>query len=295
MAESPLVSILVVTYNQESFIKETLLSCVNQTYQNIEIIVSDDCSTDGTPQIIQEFSQKHPQIKFVQPQENLQITGNCNYGLSFCSGTYLALLGGDDLMLSEKIFDQVEFMESDIACNICYHNLDVFDSETDKTIRLFNKKKSKIDGDVRTVIKLGTFCGSSSVMIRTSCVPTNGFNDSIPLASDWIFYVECLANGGSIKYIDKILGRYRRHPKNITQLRRQDCLCDHLNSCVIIIQKYPIFTYEALSRVRSLIPTMRYFDNFDYSSLLKIGISFLSKKCLILWLIYKVSMHRIKL
>ena len=82
-----LVSVSVITYNQEEFIEETLESILNQSYNNIEIIVSDDCSTDRTVQILKNYAKKYPNIvKPILNTENKGITENSNAALSACRG-----------------------------------------------------------------------------------------------------------------------------------------------------------------------------------------------------------------
>ena len=140
---NPLVSIRVVVYNQVAFIEECLDSLLAQTYRPIEIIISDDASTDGTVDILKKYAKRHDCIKLQLNSTNLGITKNTNTGLKICKGKYIAGLGGDDIFLPEKIEKQVEYMESHPECTICYHNLDVFLSETGETLYFYNKKKAQ--------------------------------------------------------------------------------------------------------------------------------------------------------
>jgi glycosyltransferase involved in cell wall biosynthesis len=218
--EIPLVSIAIITYNQKEYLKECIESVLEQDYENIEIVVADDCSTDGTQEMLKGYEEKYPN-KFVLKlsDRNQGITKNSNLAHFACKGKYIAWMGGDDLMLPGKIRRQVEYMENNPECTICYHNLDVFQSDTNETLYYFNEN-NKYEGDVRVVIKYGTFNGGCSNMVRADKVPKNGFNETLPIASDWLFWCECLLNGGTINYIDEVLGRYRRHQKNITAKKK---------------------------------------------------------------------------
>ncbi len=248
--EYPLVSIAIITYNQIEYLKECIESCLSQDYPRIEIIVADDGSTDGTHEMLKEYDNKNPG-KFVLKlsEKNQGITRNSNVAHFACTGKYIAWMGGDDLMLPEKISKQVEYMESNPECTICYHSRDVFDSETNRTISISNSKdKDKINGTVRESIRYGTFNGACSTMVRREKTPINGFDNSVPVASDWLFWVETLANGGTINYIDGILSRYRRHDGNVTQPKNfiaQNEL-DHLVSCQIMIAKYPEYFNDVM-------------------------------------------------
>ncbi|EKO3726157.1 glycosyltransferase [Vibrio metschnikovii] len=237
----PLVSIAIITYNQKEYLRECIESCLAQDYPNFEIVVADDCSTDGTQDMLREYKSAYPS-KFILrlSEENQGITPNSNAAHFACSGKYIAWMGGDDLMLPGKLTKQVEFMENNPDCTICYHNLDVFDSKTGKTLYFFNNKL-KLNGNMKTAIRYGTFNGACSNIVRAEKTPEHGFDNRLPVASDWLYWVETLSNGGTIDYIDAVLGKYRRHSNNITRKEKfvtQNEL-DHLVSCQIMLAKFP--------------------------------------------------------
>lgn len=212
----PLVSVHIITYNQKQFICETLLSVLDQDYENIEIVVADDGSTDGTAEVILEYARKYPdKIVPLVGGPNLGITGNSNRGLAACKGKYIAFMGGDDSFLPGKVAKQVEWLEADKNRVLCYHDLDVYDSATGKTLYLWTEKYRLRNGNSRTMVKHGAFFGATSVMIRYS--QRLLFNESIPVASDWFMWIEVLEKQtGSLGYIEGIYARYRRHTNNIT-------------------------------------------------------------------------------
>ncbi|WP_394180942.1 glycosyltransferase family 2 protein [Marinomonas posidonica] len=237
----PLVSVAIISYNQKNYLRECIESCLAQDYSNFEIVIADDSSTDGTQNMLCEYKARYPN-KFVLrlAEKNQGITLNSNEAHFACSGKYIAWMGGDDIMLPGKLTKQVEYMENNPDCAICYHNLDVFNSETGKTLYFFNDK-FKLSGDIKTAIRYGSFNGACSNLVRACKAPKHGFDKSLVVASDWLYWVETLASGGTINYLDEVLGRYRRHKNNITN--KSDCITqgdiDHLNSCNIIFFKYP--------------------------------------------------------
>ncbi|MFW3355564.1 glycosyltransferase family 2 protein [Aliarcobacter butzleri] len=266
--ENPLVSVAIITYNQKEYLKECIESILEQDYDNIEIVVSDDFSTDGTQIMLKEYDKKYPN-KFVLKlsDKNQGITKNSNLAHFSCTGKYIAWMGGDDLMLPGKIRKQVEYMEKNPECTICYHNLEVFQSETNETLYYFNEK-AKYNGDVSTVIKYGTFNGACSNIIRASKAPKTGYNETIAVASDWLYWVETLGNGGTIDYIDEILGRYRRHKNNVTKNEKhiKQNELDHLNSCNIILSIYPEYSKEVFYRYSKNLIGLRH--KLNYSDIL---------------------------
>lgn len=103
MKQHPLVSICVPVYNGAAFIESCLRACISQTYQNIEIIVCDDCSTDNTFEIIQKIAKEDPRIKYYQNKSNKGLVGNWNQTLSHASGDYIKWLFQDDNMVPDAI------------------------------------------------------------------------------------------------------------------------------------------------------------------------------------------------
>ena len=107
--KSPLVSILMCTYNAASTIEETLLSCINQTYKNTEILVYDDHSTDETIKIIKQLN--NPKIKIWGSDQKLWPYGWLNFLLDHAKGQYVAIQDHDDIWKPEKIEKQVTVLE----------------------------------------------------------------------------------------------------------------------------------------------------------------------------------------
>ena len=106
-----LVSILTPTYNTEKFIRATLESVQNQTYQNWEMILVDDASTDKTVSIIEEFAQNDSRVKLFKLPENRGNGFARNAALEKATGKYIAYLDADDLWFSEKLEKQIQFLK----------------------------------------------------------------------------------------------------------------------------------------------------------------------------------------
>lgn len=252
MIERPLVSVSLVTYNQQEFIRESIESVLAQDYDNLEIVIGDDCSQDNTWAIVQEYQRNYPdKIEAFRNEQNLGITGNCNEVLKRCTGKHIAFAAGDDLMLPRKISKQIEIMERDQSVVLCYHDIEVFNSEDGKTLRFWNHGPSSyppITGDAekvaREVIERGTFMAALSVMARRDSMPATGFDHRVPAASDWLMWIEILAAGGpkkKVEYIPDVLARYRRHGSNITLLEHWG---DRLVTLAIVENKYPRFVFS---------------------------------------------------
>jgi glycosyltransferase involved in cell wall biosynthesis len=108
-AATPLVSICIPVYNAGIFIEETISCCVNQTYSNLEIIFSDNCSNDGTYERI--LAHKDPRIKVYRNETNIGLVPNYIKSLDYATGKYMGFLGADDAMDLTAVEKSVKVME----------------------------------------------------------------------------------------------------------------------------------------------------------------------------------------
>ena len=240
---SPRVSILCITYNQQELVEQTLLSALEQEYDNLQVVVSDDASPDSTPKVIRALAKKYP-VRLVPVLSDSRggITANMNRGLAACDGEYVAFLGGDDIFLPGKIAKQVAFMQAHPETVLSHHDVDVFDSASDQTLYHWSERYGKHSGGADSVIRLGTYMCGTSVMARRSALPARGGDMRIPAASDWLMWVEMLVeSGGQFGYLDETLARYRRSGGNITRV--WDWKFEEQNLTLAIIEaRWPQFT-----------------------------------------------------
>lgn len=101
--EQELISVVVPCYNTAKYIYSSLLSIVNQSYQNIEILCVDDCSTDDTKLLVHHLMRKYPQIQWLSTKKNSGLSASRNMGLSRCSGKYVLFVDGDDCLMPDAI------------------------------------------------------------------------------------------------------------------------------------------------------------------------------------------------
>lgn len=114
MNTQPLVSVAVMTYNSSKYVLETLDSIKDQTYQNIELVISDDASTDDTIAICNKWLDKHrsrfTNVKVLVPPQNTGQSGNYNRAFRACTGEWIKEIDGDDLLLPNCLTDLMEYV-----------------------------------------------------------------------------------------------------------------------------------------------------------------------------------------
>ncbi len=111
MKKEELVSIVIPVYNSEKFIKETIQTVENQTYQNWELLLVNDCSTDSSENIIKKYETEDKRIRLINLEKNSGAAIARNKGIDEAKGKYIAFLDADDLWKKEKLEKQVNFME----------------------------------------------------------------------------------------------------------------------------------------------------------------------------------------
>lgn len=246
---NPKVSVLIPSYNQEAVIEQTVLSALTQDYDNLEVVVSDDASKDRTPQILEELQAKYPErLRIFLHQTNLGVTKNHTRGLLECRGDFIAFQDGDDLLLPGKVKKQVAFMLKRPDCVICSHDVDVFDSATGKTLYLWSQRFGRREGGIYQLVRYGNYLSSVSVMVRRKHLPAYGYDDRIRIGSDWLLWLEVLAQGeGKICYLDEVLARYRRHTGNLTNVSGWKYE-DQLITLALVETKWPGLLFPARMR-----------------------------------------------
>lgn len=205
----PLVSIVIPCYNHEKYVTETIKSVLNQTYKNIELIVIDDGSKDGSVAVIQELADKYGFTFIHRPNKGLSATLNESIGLS--SGKYFSAIASDDIMMLEKIETQVEFMEANQEYGMCYGKVVFFENSIVNNSA--HKKLNKNGWIFDDLLKYGCFIPAPSVMIRKNVFgEIGGFDESL-FIEDWDMWLR-IAKKYQIGFVDVCLAYYRGHESN---------------------------------------------------------------------------------
>jgi alpha-1,3-rhamnosyltransferase len=222
----PLVSIVVVTYNAAEYIIETLESIKNQTYQYIELIISDDCSTDNTVDVCKKWVEvnrnKFVNAQLVCSEKNTGVAPNCNRGVRSASGEWIKNIAGDDMLLPYSITEFVNFViEND--CKICCCKLHLFGNNK----KLINTKETWLN-ECYKILKEDLTCqrkrnlkelfapGPGLFYSKELFDSINGFDESYPFFEEWPFASRVLTSGNRIFFVNKYLLQYRIHSNSLS-------------------------------------------------------------------------------
>lgn len=117
----PDISVIMSVYNGEAYLKEAIESVMNQTFQNWELVVINDCSTDSTSEILSDFCNKDERVKVYTNEVNLRLPSSLNKAISLSNGKYIARMDADDICRPDRLEKQFQFMEAhnDVALSSC--------------------------------------------------------------------------------------------------------------------------------------------------------------------------------
>ncbi len=216
-----LVSIIVITYNSSKYVLETLESAYRQTYSDIELIVSDDCSTDNTFELCQQWVEEHKD-RFVrtlctQTPHNGGIVWNYNHALKHAQGEWIKYIAGDDILCANCIERYVANIKPNhhiYACSLSTFSNKQTNKQTiiQPTILDVSQKKQ-----VRNALRYcqGAY-GPTLFFERKHLLQLEGFDMRFPMLEDTSIVYRYLTNGYSVGIIKEILVKWRVHSDSVS-------------------------------------------------------------------------------
>jgi len=197
-----LVSIIMPAYNCEKFISETIDSVLKQSYQNWELIIVDDCSTDSTADIVKEYADKDSRVKYFENDKNSGAAISRNNALKHATGRFMAFLDSDDLWRANKLEKQIEFMIENNYGFSCteYDKIDENSDSLDKIICVKEKR------DYHSLLK--TCPGNSTVMYDTFIVEKQMIPD-IKKRNDYVMWLQLIKKAEYLYGLKEVLGSHR--------------------------------------------------------------------------------------
>ena len=208
MNSEPLVSVIVTTFNRADLLRETLDSILSQTYNNFELIVVDDGSTDNTEEVVKEYIDSR--LQYIKTDNWGGPARPRNVGIKESKGEYIAFCDDDDLWYSNKLTYQLEQFRNN-SYGLCFTNYDYIDRYSNKINRKHKIKKRYLNLTFNKFILAGGCILNSSVMIKREVVDTVGLiNEDLCLIAieDRDYWARILKKYKAVS-IDKELVSYR--------------------------------------------------------------------------------------
>lgn len=274
MPDQPLISILVPVFNTEQFLDECLKSISEQTFKDFEVIVSDDCSSDKSVLIANEWAKKDSRIKVYEHDTNVRMTKNWNRALGYASGKYVTKLDSDDAYGAKTLEEMLIGIDSDQAQVSFVRTL-----ECDDNLNITNSYRGEraflLAGiDPSKNLTLPSYIWyqhcfydmqiwhSNSFLLKTSLLRSmNGWNDQYGCASDTDLILRILEKNKSISHRAYPGVLYRIRQGSVSDsFKRNDALVDEGYS-VALSSLYRSYMSKSKLHYRTLLNWYRLYDN----------------------------------
>lgn len=218
----PWVSVICTCYNQAAYVDECLQSVVAQTYANLELIIIDNGSSDGSGAIIRAFCKRHPTAQFIQNTSNRGLCRAFNQGLHQSTGQYVIDLAADDILLPNRVARQVEqFRSLPGYYGVVFSNAAYIDEQGRQTGLHFpvgpdgHTTQFVPTGDVFREVLSRYFINTPTMMMRRDLLTALGGYDESLAYEDFDFWVRS-ARTHRYAYLDEILTHKRRLPDSMS-------------------------------------------------------------------------------
>lgn len=205
-----MVSIIMAAYNRENFISESIESVCNQTYDDWELIISDDGSTDKTCDIVNEYIKKDKRIKLVRSSQNKGAAAARNTALDVAQGRYIAYLDSDDLWVNNKLEKQLKFM-NEHKCGMCYTSYEIINSDGEYRKTIYVPPKI----NYTDFLKAPLTC-SHSVLFDTNLVNKELLIMPNVVPEDAATWLNVLKHDVVALGMHDVLAKYRRHDSSVS-------------------------------------------------------------------------------
>jgi alpha-1,3-rhamnosyltransferase len=211
-----LVSIVIPCYNHESYIQESIMSVVRQTYENIELIVIDDGSKDSSVEKIKELAgvcfTRFKRFEF-RTRKNLGLCATLNEGIEWCQGEYYAAIASDDVLKKDKTAIQVKYLNENPSCVAVFGGVDIIsaDGEHVRFSTAVRKKYKFID----VFFHRHSLPAPTQMIRMKQLLATGGYPIGLAI-EDWYMWLKLSATGSTLDNLGVVVTAYRRHPGNMS-------------------------------------------------------------------------------
>ncbi|MFP4197893.1 MAG: glycosyltransferase family 2 protein, partial [Methanomassiliicoccales archaeon] len=241
--EAPLVSVVLTTFNRSNLVTRAIRSVLNQTYENLEIIVVDDCSDDDTEEIVKSI--RDDRLRYFRNKRNEGASSARNRGIDLSRGDYVAFQDDDDEWLPDKLESQVEILSSapDKVGLVYCKTLRRRDGE-EKYFPRF--KKLCMEGDIHNALLVRNLIITPAALVRKICLKkVGGFDTGLEALVEWELWIR-FSKEYEVRYIDRALLISYETEKSISS-----DYTSAVNSLVKIVNKHKMdmgSNQKALSR-----------------------------------------------
>jgi alpha-1,3-rhamnosyltransferase len=303
-----LVTVGIVTFNSSKFVEETLESVKTQSYPNIELIISDDFSTDNTIEIVNRWL-KNPEnfnrfysCQILTVDHNTGTSANCNRVFNKALGEYVKLLAGDDLLLPNCIQDNISFFTQNQEVKIAFSQVgifnDVFVQGQFIEIKPISIPLNLMDPNFSAQQQFEILAETdritytpSSFFKKELVLDIGGFDEAFKLVEDYPMWLKLTGAGIKLHYFNKLTVAYRRHSNSVNHIKSNSLFAPSALNNYKVRKKYVFPKYPKLKLLAEEYEYfwIRFFHNYNLNKIQFKGLfAFLGRYSNPFWLLNRI-------
>jgi len=211
---SPNISVIMPVYNGGVFLKEAIVSVLNQSYSDFELILLNDGSTDNSEEIIHSLSDER--IRYIKNEKNSGLIATLNRGLSESRGKFIVRMDQDDISLPNRFQKQIDYLSQHPQVAVVSSKLMLIDENGNDKGCWNDDYETTSPSEIEMRMPKLNCIGHPTVMMRVEIIKHFGYNSYYKNSEDWGLWLTLLSNGYVIAKIDEVLVKYRIHEKSTT-------------------------------------------------------------------------------
>lgn len=257
---NPMISVVMPVYNAEKYVAEAVESILQQTYSDFEFIIIDDCSTDSSYKILQEYAAKDQRIKLFRNEQNYKQAYTKNRAIEIAQGKYIAFMDADDISLPERFAKQVEFMESHPEIGVCGSLFEPFTNDMNCQLGNMNLPAEHDIIKIYLCMFYNVIAHPTTIIRKQVFSDRSNFYNNIfsGLAEDYELWSRLAYNGAKFHNIQEPLLLYRfsknqttkiyaqKIEESIKQIKEANFRCFFGKYCteneILMITKFPTYS-----------------------------------------------------
>jgi len=310
--QQQLVSIVVTTYNSSAFIIETLESARAQSWQRLELIISDDCSADDSVELCRQWIEKNKdrfaRTELITVPKNTGVSANCNRCIKAANGKWIKMIAGDDILLPNCIEDNMQFVNDNSNAYIIFSQVLLYRDQftKDKFIKavphqypmnLMNPAFSAADQHKLLLLSDRINYTPSYFFRRQTLLETGGYDEENKWVEDYPMWLRLTGNGTRLFYFHKATVGYRQHQQSLNNMRDYGLFKPMLLKSAAARKKlvFPYLPWDIAGSEQHILMVSKFFEKtgmnkktFFFSSLYKMATIYLNPFRYIIYLKKKV-------
>jgi glycosyltransferase involved in cell wall biosynthesis len=230
-----LISVILPVYNAEKYLSKSIRSLLDQTYDNLEIIIIDDGSEDSSPSIIKTF--KDERIRYFE-NTHKGLTSELNFGLQAASGNYIARMDADDTCNLNRLTVQMDFLKNNPDIQLVSTNYNHID-ENDKI--LLHKVMPEHNEDIEYMMPvLNSVCHAGMLTYKSALIEAGAYRENFSFVEDQDLFLRMISRGMKMYNIQEFLYSYRYNKKRLSKQNISTILKNRYNLGSEYLKKYYI-------------------------------------------------------